>query len=1147
MQIRRSHSGGGVPLPFYRRATKTLRLMKLTAFILLTTCLQVTAGGNAQEITLRVRNVPMEVVFSQIEKQSNYLFWYDKALFKDTKKVNLIVRNANIAKTLNLLFEDQPFTFSIVDNLIAVRKKAPEPLPSILTEIAIPPITIRGKVSNLNGESLEATVLLKGTNIGTKTNADGTFELRNVNVQSPVLVISSVGYQTQELAVGNETNFNVILIASDNKLESVVVVGYGTQKRANVTGAISSIESEEIKNISTSNMITGLAGKLPGFRVTQRTSEPGAFNTLFDIRGYGAPLIVVDGVVMDQGNFARLNPNDIESISVLKDASAAVYGIKAANGVVLVTTKRGTVGKPVISYSGFYQIQKITNAPELSNAYDYATLHVENEINQGVSPTSTMFSPEDIQAFKDGSRPSTDWYGLVARNHSTQKSHHLSVSGGSDRIKYFTSLGFLDEMGIYKSGDLNYKKYNVRSNITGKVTDDLEVELNLDVVQDNQNQLAWDSWFIFTSLYWQDPTKPAYTNNNPDYFVDVPGGLHSIPMTDDAYGYLKTKNKIFQGSFKMNYRVPFVDGLSAKFMYAYYNIDSSQRSWAKKFDMHAYDPVEDKYSVVNTFNAPSTLFNNQTTLQRTSLILQLNYDRVFMQKHNVNASAVFEERHEMRDNLFASKQFAIDVPQFFAGLAQNSVVSSSNIYEFANQNFIGRVNYAYAGKYLFEAGFNYGASSRFPEGKRWGFFPFTSAGWRISEEPFFKNALPSITNLKLRGSWGQMGDDGASTFQFLTGYDYPGPAGVNYVFNGELVAGLGFRGMPNPNITWFTITSKNLGLDVDYKNGLISLSFDVFQRDRSGLLGTRVLTIPGTVGAALPQENLNSDLRRGFDLVVGHAKRTGEFRYQISGNISYSRGRFKYIERAPDANSFLNWKNNGTDRWQNIMWGYNYLGQFQTQEEVYNAPIQDGQGNRTLRPGDLKYEDVNKDGVISDLDQIPIGWGQISNPGYPTPDLTYGFQAAFSYKNFDLNFLVQGAANFNYFYPRQLNYPLRWIGRNPLKMFMDRWHHEDIFDVNSPWVPGYFPSTGYALATAGTPSQFYRPNASYLRLKSAEIGYTLGQPLVKRFGIQNLRVYASGFNLLTFTKLKFVDPEAIPRDGIYPIYRIFNFGVNVSF
>ncbi|GAA4306435.1 TonB-dependent receptor [Compostibacter hankyongensis] len=996
---------------------------------------------------------------------------------------------------------------------------------------------IRGTVTAADGATplTGVTVVIQGTQTGATTGADGTYAISGH--VGDTLVFSYVGYAPRKVAVGALSGVNVALKEAETSLNQLVVMAYGTQKRATVTGAIATIGGDEIKTISTPDLVTGLAGKLPGLRVTQRNSEPGSYGTSFDIRGFGAPLVVIDGIVASGNDFVRLDPNDIADITVLKDASAAVYGIKAANGVVLVTTKKGGTGKPQITYSGSYEFQQVTNIPEVGNAYQFAVLTTENEINGGRAPGETTFSKEDIQKFKDGTYPSTDWYGAVARDYAPLQHHNLSVTGGNEHIRYFTALSMLNEKGLWKSGDLNYKKYGVRASVTGKITEDLEAQINMNGMLEEKNEPGETAWNIFKFVWMNIPTYGIYANDNPAYLQDMTYPWNPVAMsTASIGGYTRTKTKTFDGSFVLDYTVPFLKGLKAKAVYGFYSQDYYQRAWRKAYSTYDYDKSTDTYIPKGTQNSPSNLTENYTPYQRSSLTGQLTYERQFLKKHDIKASLVFEERHEKNDNMWAKKEFSIDVDQFFAGNAQNSQVNSGGLIENDNQNVIGKFNYDYLSRYLLEFGFNYGGSSKFPAGKRWGFFPYVSAGWRLSEEPFFKSALPLITNLKIRGSWGQMGDDNASTFQFLTGYDYPGG---NYIFEDKVISGLGFRGMPNPYITWYTVTTKDLGIDLEINSGLITAQFDIFRRDRSGLLGTRLLTIPGTVGASLPQENLNADMRRGFELVLGHARRKGTFQYNISGNVTYTRGKLTSIERAPDGNSYLNWRNNPLNRWDNINWGYDYIGQFRSYDDIYSSPIQDGKGNTTLRPGDLKYKDVNKDGIIDDQDVVPIGRSYI-------PDINFGLNIAMTFRGFDLSIFFQGAANYNYEYIEQLRAPLPW-GRNSLTQFMDRWHHEDIFDAGSPWIPGKFPATNYP-PSDGLNSQFWRPSASYARLKSVELGYTFSPGMLKRAHIQHIRVYLSGFNLYTLTKLKYIDPEHDPGtyNYLYPITRNYDIGVSIT-
>jgi len=1101
--------------------------------------------SQSTKVTLDLKDTTIEQVLDEIEDQSEFYFIFNQRQIDVDRVVNIHVENKLINEILPDLFTGTNVNYTVLDRKILL---STDPLENSLLTTALindqQQIIVSGTVSDAatGGGMPGVNIQVKGTTIGTISDIAGKYSLP-VPDRNAALIFSFIGYVTQEIPLNGRTTIEIALKGEVTGLEEVVVVGYGTAKKVNLTGSLAIVDADVLKSINTPNMVSGLAGKLPGLRVLQRTSEPGAYNTIYDIRGFGTPLIVVDGMV--RTDFNRFDPNEIESMTVLKDATAAVYGVQAANGVILVTTKKGAIGKPVITYNASYEFQKITNnqgQQDVGSSYDFAVLTTEMQIYQGTDPGSTTYSPEDLQKFQDGTYPpGTDWLGLIYRDYANVMRHNLNISGGTERIKYFTSVGYVDELGLFKTGDLNYQRYNVRSSVTGKITDRLSIQLNVDGIYENKNGTSYtaDQTHHYTRM--NKPIYSVFANNNPQYLQDVEYPYHPLACIDkDISGYTKDNYKTFQANLSFDYNFPFIDGLSAKFMYGFYTNETFQKLWRKTFSVYTYDAVNDLYKVTGVQNKPSNLTGTYSPLQRNQLLGQLTFERIFIQKHNVKGSLVFESRHEITDNLWARKEFAIDVDQFFAGVAANAQVTSSNIYENANQNVIGRLNYDYSGKYLFEFGFNYGGSSKFPKGKRWGFFPYMSAGWRLSEESFIKNNLSYITNLKLRGSFGQTGDDGASTYQFMTGYNYPSG---NYIFDNVLVPGIGFRGMPNPNISWFTVNTKNFGIDLSLFKGLISLQFDIFRRDRSGLLATRSLTIPASVGAALPQENLNKDMTKGYEVVIGHTNILGKFSYGISANVTYTRGQFTQVERVADGNSYLNWRNNTEDRWTNMTWGYNYIGQFQSVEEILAAPLQDAQGNRTLKPGDLKYEDVNKDGMLSSLDMVPIS--RSDNPG-----MYYGLDLNMSWRKFDMVMFFQGASQFNRTYGGYLATPLRW-GRNSIKAFNDRWHHEDIYDVNSPWVPGYYPPTGSVALVPSTNwvSTFWRPDASYLRFKNLEFGYTLENTAFNRLiKIPNIRVYVSGFNIYTFTKLKYLDPEMRSSTGEgYPITRDTNFGLTITF
>lgn len=1131
---------------------QTLHIMQLTAIFLFLFSMALHAKSHSQTITFSGKNVSLVKVFSHIKQQTGYFVVYNEAQLSKAKNITVNANNMPLTEFLDDVFKNAPFEFSIEGKTIAVKKKTIVAVPPAApvkpvveaapAPVELPPVT--GVVRGSDGLPVaDINIVVKSTKRGTTTNASGNFSVEAA--VGDTLVVSGIGFKTQEIRVTSTAAISIVLETESAELDKVVVVAFGEQSKTKLTGAVSTVQSKDLRAVQQVDLVSGLAGRLPGVRIKQNSNEPGSYSSSFDIRGLGDPLIVVDGMVMENRDFARLNPASIASISVVKDASAAVYGVKAANGVVLVKTKKGASGKPTVSYTGNYGLLGFTRTPEPLSPYEFAVYSTEIELNQGKSPTETTFRPEDIEKLRTGEEKGTNWYDLVTRKFSTQQIHNVSVSGGTNKIQYFTSFGYMGENGMWKSGDLNYKKFNINSNITSHISDNLEMQLNINGVLDDKNEPGAPAFIpggiggIYFSLFMQNPTVPVYANNTPPYYSDTYDGQHPIAITTaDIGGYRKTKTRSFQGTYSLDYKLPFVKGLTATGRVGFYNLEGFQKTWKPTYLMYRYEPLAGEYVNSATKNDPANLTGDYVTLQRLNLNAQLSYKTSFLGLNSINATIIYEERREKNDNFWGTSEFDSNVDQFFAG-TRNPQVNATNIYENRSKNVIGRVNYDYDKRYLLEAGFNYGGSSFFPKATRWGFFPYVSAGWNIAEESFFRNAAPDITALKLRGSWGQMGDDGTAAFQFLQGYTYPSGS---YVFDGRLTPGLGFRGLSNPNITWITATSTNIGFEADYKNGLLGLEVDFFQRDRNGLLATRALTLPGTVGVNLPQENLNSDRSRGFEIVLRHAKKIGRFDYFVSANVSYTNTRATHIERADDANKYLSWRNNTTDRNNNIAWGYRVAGQFQSYEEILSSPLQGdpSQGNRYLFPGDLKYEDINKDGIINNLDVVPIGKGRI-------PETSFALSGGASYKSFDLTFLLQGAAGFNYIDDFWFDRGLLWLGRNGLNKFYDRWHRADLFDPNSEWIPGRFPSA-YDASSRGNrdDSDFWVRDAKYLRLKNIELGYTINSVGLSRAGIKSIRVSVSGTNLLTLTGLKDVDPER--GDQLtYPIVRMYNFGLNLQF
>jgi TonB-linked SusC/RagA family outer membrane protein len=1118
----------------YYSLFKWLCIMKLTMFFLLMSLIQVSANVYSQQtkLNITVKNVSVREVLKQIEDQSEFFFLYKNENIDVDRIVSIDLKEKPVEDVLNKIFKGTNVSFEIVNRQIVLVDKGN------MTSTSQQQKTVSGKVTDVTGNALPGvTVVVKGSSSGTITDSNGNFSIQ-VPGNVKTIMFSFVGMKSQEVEIAGKTTINVVLQEESIGIQEVVAVGYGTNKKVNVTGAISSINSKEIASVSSSNLTDNLTGKLPGLRVLQRTSEPGDYNSSYNIRGWGTPLVIVDGVQRD--NFNKIDPNEIESVTVLKDASAAIYGVKAANGVLLITTHRGKDGDPEITLNSKYGWQNITTFPHPMNAAQWVEVTNEANMNAG---SSLPYTSEDLEKYRNGTYKSTDWYGLVVQNNSPQQQHNLSVSGGSKKIKYFSSIGYTDQDGIWKSGSLNYNRYNIRANVTAQISENLDAELSLGAIVDKKNAPSTDTWVVFKSIWMQKPIISAYANNDENYLSNVADGTHPLAVTNSSIsGYNNTENKNFTGSFALNYKIPFISGLKLRFLYGYDIYFNHQKKWSKQYTLYDYDSSSSSYtSYLN--NNPSSLYEYNSELDRSTMQTSLSYERIFNNEHNVKALLLFENLRTKADNFYGNKYFAVDaVDQLYAGSSTNQSISSDsdNIYELANQGLVGRFNYDYLSKYLVEYSFRYDGSSKFKEGHRWGFFPAVSLGWRISEEDFMKNTLPFVTNLKLRGSWGQLGDDSASSYQFLTGYTYPSG---NYLFGSTVTSGLGFKGMANENITWYKATTKNIGIEGNLWNNKINFQFDVFRRERTGLLSTRQLSLPATVGADLPQENLNSDRSNGYEIVLGHSNKIGEVWYNISGNFSYARNENRHVEESDQGNSYLNWKNKSTNRWDNIVWGYNCIGQFQSFDEIYSSPIEDSDGNRKLLPGDLKYEDVNKDGIIDDYDKKPI----LRNN---TPEVNYGISLSAGYKGFDFNILFQGATRFNVQLQEQFKSPLPW-GRNGLAQYYDRWHHSDLFDESSAWVPGKYPSTRLSGTSSWNTetSTFNVLDGSYLRIKNIEIGYTIPSKCLRKTGIHKLRVYVNGYNLYTWSKIDYVDPEhSMDTYGyLYPITRNFNIGVNASF
>ena len=1000
-------------------------------------------------------------------------------------------------------------------------------------------ISVKGVVVDANGEPvIGASVQLKGsTGIGTITDLDGKFTL-SVPANG-VLQISYIGYKTTEVKVNGQAGLKVTLQEDTETLDEVVVVGYGIQKKASVTGSVAAISSDKLMEVKAPSVTNMLAGRLPGLRAVQRSGSPGDDGASVDIRGYGSMLVIVDGIERD---YTQLDPNDIESISILKDAAAAVYGFKGSNGVLLVTTKKGTEQKAKIEYNGYVGFQKVTRYPEMMNAYEYASLYNEAIHNANPWRGASAYSQEQLEAYRNGTA-GTDWWNETMRSSAPQTSHNLSMTGGTEKVKYYMSIGYMDQGGIIRSGDWNYQRYNVRSNLSVEVAKGVNVELRLSGRFDNRKK-PYNSDNLFRSAQMAIPTYSMYANDNPDYWGavgDMANPVH-VSSSDDS-GYEDRLRREFNSSLAITWKLPWVKGLMAKALGAYDYTNKEWKTWRKDLSEYTYDYAKEEYieKVINTAHLESKLENYDKPTYQFSM----NYNNTFAKKHNIGAMLVWEMYNDKRSWVTGTRDFAIGlIPDLDYGDKTNQEASGKT-QETAHAGLVGRLNYDFSNRYLVEFNFRYDGTYKFREGNRWGFFPGVSLGWRVSEEAFFKKLLPDMDNLKIRASYAKVGDEGDfDAFQYLDGYTSHG----SYIMGSNgVTSGMTTVGMANPWLTWYESKIMNIGFEASYHRGLISVEFDWFRRNRSGLPATRVGSLPTIFGESMPQENLNSDINTGFEIVVGHKNRIGNFNYNVSANFSTTRIKYDYVERAASTNMYDDWRNNTNGRYKDIRWGKKVIGQFSSFEEILNSPVQDKDGNRSLMPGDLKFEDYNGDGIIDDNDTQPLGHGA-------TPRMYYGLNMSGEYKGFDLTVFFQGAAGHDIYVSGDILDPFIQQGLgNGLAIMTDRWHREDPTDPYSKWISGYMPAARVAgVADNRSGNSWSLHNASYLRLKTLELGYTLPKALTKKAAIDRVRFYINCNNLLTFTNrdglMKNVDPES-NSSGVryYPQMKTYNFGVNVTF
>ena len=1018
--------------------------------------------------------------------------------------------------------------------------------------------TVRGViVDNRNEPVIGANVVEKGTTNGTITNIDGEYSLSVTS--GATLEISYIGYITQNIVVKSEI-INITLAEDSQTLDEVVVTGFGlAQKKATLTGAISSLGDGEISRSSASTASGALVGKIAGLNSRQKDGRPGA-STALEIRNMGTPLYVINGVQSDAGQFNNLDFNDIESISILKDASASIYGVRAANGVVVINTKKGKLNsKNTVAINSYYGWQSPSNFPKPADATTYITNYIQSETLQGKTGSDYTYSKEDLEKWKQGTEKGYvpfDWYDYIFKT-APQYYLNANVSGGSDKTNYYFSIGHLnqDAMIVNYGG---FTRSNIQLNVTSKISDRLRIGAGMNgYIEDRTNPGVPggdDYWLPRFATYRNLPTKRPFANDNPNY----PTLTSSSSETN--FGWL---NYDLSGKFQETWRVmrlnadveyDILPGLKAKALFGYNLSYQNLNNHEFTYKLYGYDEPTDTYPVIFENNNPWRERRVGHNEEMTSNI-QLAYDKVFGQ-HTIAAVAGFE----------ATK---LDRPTSW--LHSIPTANSLNLIDYetmdtynddgkrteARLGWLGRVNYNYANKYLLEASARYDGSWKFPPGDRWGFFPSASVGWRISEEAFWQNS--KLTNIfsdfKLRGSYGLLGDDDLgkdgnnnnyyNAFDYLPGYNYKQGGSV---IDGKYTIGSQPRGLPVRTLSWIEATILDIGFDAAFLQNRLTGQFDFFRRKREGLPDRKYdVLIPKETGFDLPYENLKSDMHMGWEIGVRWTDTFDELSYSIGANVTYSRY-YEWEQYKPRfSNSWDEYRNSKTHRFGRVNWGLEADGQFANWEEIASWPIDnDRQGNKTLRPGDIKYKDINGDGVINWMDERPIGYDQDGL----TPVMNYGLNFSFGWRGFDLAFDITGGSMASWFQQWEQRNPFHDGGNNPQYYMDDTWHLADIWDANSELIPGKYPTllTGNSSHSNYWASTFWKHNIWYAKLRNFELGYTIPRHIVSKAMISDLRLYISGTNLLTLTNAKGIDPETSEGNGLaYPTTRVINIGLNLKF
>lgn len=1141
---------------------KNMRFPRVLVFIFLINLFGPSLFGSSLEtlqdirLTIKENDVPISKIISEIEKQTNYSIIIRQNDINLNENVSLQVKNEPLISVLDQVFRKKGLQYQIKDYTISIfkatvavqQKDSPKDKKSI-----------RGVVTDESGEAIiGASIVEKGTSNGTITDANGEFQISTA--PNATLSISYIGFAPQEISVANQTSFNIILKEDQQILDDVVVVGYGVQKKVNLTGAITAIKANDISQVPVGNLSNALAGRAPGVTVSNNSGMAGSSSKI-RIRGsFAEPLYVINNVIKSKEDFDALDPNEVDNISFLKDAaSASIYGSKAGNGVVLVTTKSGTVQKPMFTYQGMVTSSSPTKPIQSWNSIQELDWGNNVHANLGLEP---RYGTEIYDYFKDKSYELKDYVWQNPFSHQ----HNLTVNGGSDRITYFMSLGFNDEDGSYKT--LNYKKYNFRSDITAQISNRFKVNFNISGNQRDYKRFYWQyDWdegegytvadfyrttFNHSRLYpfYVDKDGNPSTNTN-DYPVSNNLNLVNLVLGDN---YRKIRKRNLDAQIRLDLDLgEFVQGLSTSFLGQINAVDLNNKAFYTHNKSYRFQrasttnpfipgPVDPNDMVTHNLGHSYEGISEKVTLNSSYQVnLFLNYARQF-DKHGVTGTMVYEQYESENKNLNGSAENLLThIDQIF--VASNDASRrwfNGSESEGARQSVIGRFNYNFDSRYIAEFSFRVDGNDKFAKGQRWGFFPSGSLAWRVSEESFLKQSVDWLSNLKLRGSYGSTGDDNRWNGDAISGFQWRDKfvGGGGYYFGTNYYNGIKTGNIPNPNITWAKLEVWDVGVDFGFLNNRLNGEFDYYYKNKNGILMSREVLVPGTYGATFPEENYAEQEWHGFETTLNWQDSYRGLNYKIYANLGYSKD--KWIKRDEPE---------GLESWRSVINRANgridgFIAEkiLRTQEDLDALPAGFMQFGREPKLGQILYRDIRgdnykegSDGKIDDNDKTYLSYKA-------DPRINYGFGFNLEWKGITLDAHFQGVGSYDRMIKTNNGGGVFQIEDKP---YFELWTGDVYTPTN---INAKYPAvTGEWKEEYGAaPSTFWLQNGAYLRLKHLNIGYNLPSRWIDSIGLKNVKLFFNATNLFYISSIKLMDPEQEALDS-YPMMKSFSGGLSITF